>query len=210
MPFYQQIQNEYGWIGTWKLEENPEDLLKQIQLQPEDALRFAAMHSKTRKVEFLAARTLLKMAFGDIPEIEYNSFGKPHLKTVNKKISITHSADFACVFVSDQKIGIDIERADRTIDRVADRFLHPLEKMTISTFHDQQLAKVAYWSAKEAIFKCADEHGIHFNKQIRIDDFMPENGRLFRGQLLLQSINVAYEMYFHSLENNVLVYAVEI
>ncbi|WP_167605567.1 4'-phosphopantetheinyl transferase family protein [Maribellus sediminis] len=210
MPFFKQIQTEYGWIGTWKLEENPKELLTQIQLPNEDDLRFAAMRSEKRKVEFLAARMLLKMAFGEIPEIEYNGFGKPHLKNSYKKISISHSADFACVFVSNNRIGIDIERADRNIDRVADRFLHAIEKTTISVFEDQQLAKVAYWSAKEAIFKCADEHGIHFNSQIRIDDFVPENGRPFKGKLIQQSSNISFKMYFHFIENNVLVYAVEI
>lgn len=210
MPFYKQIKNEYGWIGIWKLTEKPEDLIQLVQLQPEDQNRFENMHSEKRKTEFLAARVLVKMALGADPLLKYNEFGKPFLSNNSKHLSISHSADFASVFISDQKNGIDIEQTERKIDRVATRFLHDEERSFISRLTHPQPAKIGYWSAKEAIFKCSDEHGIQFNNHIRIEGFEARDGHRFIGQLKLKDQTVYYNLYFHYLENNVLVYGVEL
>jgi 4'-phosphopantetheinyl transferase len=210
MPFYKKINSDHGWIGTWKLSETSKELDQLIQLRQEETERWVNMRSEKRKVEFLAARALVKMALGDHAMVAYNGFGKPRLKNSKKYLSISHSDDFACVFISDKKIGIDIEQADRNVERVASRFLHAEELKYISGLKDQQTAKIAYWSAKEAIFKCADEHGISFSKQIRIKGFETRNEQKFTGVLHAKNNTLFYDLHFHVLQNNVLVYGVEL
>lgn len=209
MGFFRKIENENGLIGIWKLTEKPDELLPQIQLSKQDQNYFQQLRFKKRQTEFLATRLLLKHLFNETVQIEYLPNGKPILTGRNEKISISHSLHFVCVFISEKEIGIDIEDTTRPIDRVANRFLHTEEFNFISDLKNPQLAKVTYWAAKEAVFKCSREQGIQFNTQIRIDDFDPEKDRQFTARLLISEKNLKYRLTSEHVENNVLVYCVE-
>lgn len=209
MPFFNNIPNEYGSIAVWKLTENWEELLPQINLTEADQTRFEIIRSVKRRTEFLSTRILLKKTLGEHVSIDYTSNGKPVLQNSSNHISISHSADFACIFISEQRIGIDIEQGNRNIDRIADRFLHPDEKKHITQLTDSQLGKIVYWSAKEAVFKCSDAHGIRFNEQINIRNFSPEDQTEFLAKLMLPGHTTNYRLKTHLFENNVLVFCVE-
>jgi len=209
MPFFTTIKNEYGHISVWKLTEKWEELLPQITLSKRDQERFNAINFEKRKTEFLATRILLKLALGENESIDYNANGKPFLRDGKKQISISHSASYACIFIADKKVGIDIELSDRSIERIADRFLQHEEKKQIAELADLQLARIVYWSAKEAIFKCADIHGIRFNEQIKIRPFLPGDEVVFYGQFVLHGKVTEYRLKLHLIENNVLVFCVE-
>lgn len=210
MPFFKQIQNEHGTLSIWKLAESSEELLSSLHLPENDRKRLAKITSEKRECEFLSTRMLLQRSFETIPEICYNQWGKPFFANRKENISISHSADFATIFCSNQKIGIDIEVQDRNIERVCKRFLHPEEMAFINTLPNQQLAKIVYWCAKEAIFKCSEIHGIQFNEQIRINPFNPENGTSFTASLSKKGQTTKYQLHTHFIENNVLVYCVEL
>ena len=209
MPFFTTIKNEYGHISVWKLTEKWEELLPQITLTQTDQERFSAIHFEKRKTEFLATRILLKLALGENESINYYPNGKPFLKYGKKQISISHSANFACIFISDKKVGIDIELSNRPIERIVDRFLQPEEKNQIAELPDRQLAGIVYWSAKEAIFKCADVKGIRFNEQIKIRPFILDDEGVFFGQFAWRGELTEYRLKLHLIENNVLVFCVE-
>ncbi len=209
MGLSKKIETKDGLIGIWKLEESPEELLKQITLSDDDELKFQSITHENRKCEFLASRLLLNSLLNKKSEIQYNSKGKPKLKSTSLNISISHSSNYACVFLSEKKVGIDVELATRSIDRVAARFLHSAEKEHISKLNKQQLAKIIYWSAKEAIFKSSDLQGIQFNQQIRVDNFDPEQEQDFFANLHFPKKSTRFHLHYLSLENNVLVYCVE-
>lgn len=209
MGLSNKIETEDGLIGIWKLEESPEELLPLITLSADDERKYKAITHKNRQCEFLASRLLLNDLLNRKPEIHYDEKGKPELKNTPLNISISHSGNFACVFLSEKRIGIDIELAMRSIDRVATRFLHFEEKEHISKLNNQQLAKIIYWSAKEAIFKSSDTQGIQFNQQIRIENFDPEQDRSFFANLHLPVKSTHFQLHYLLVENNVLVYCVE-
>lgn len=209
MPFFRTIKVRDGIIGTWHLTEEPYEFLNEITLGIADRERFDKIKSDKRRVEFLAARCLLNKVMSDEPQVSYSDLGKPFLENHSLNISISHSSDFVGVFLSEKNIGIDIERTDRMIDKVADRFLHPDEKVHIKQLNNQQLAKIVYWSAKEAIFKSSESQGIQFNNQIYIVPFNPELTTNFFAQLRMDNKTFRYRLSFQNFENNVLVYCVQ-
>ena len=210
MPFVRKIENADGKIGIWKLTETPEQLLRLRSLSENEETQYQRIKAESRKKEFLATRILLLALEKETTEIHYTPSGKPFLPGEEHEISISHSADYAVVFLSPKKIGVDIENCDRKIDRVAHRFLSEKEKALIGKLDNQQFARVLLWAAKEAIFKCSLAEGIQFNEQILIDTFIPghrEGG--FTAQLLLPDQTTRYRMQYFIIENNVLVYCVE-
>ncbi|MCY1722529.1 4'-phosphopantetheinyl transferase superfamily protein [Prolixibacteraceae bacterium Z1-6] len=209
MPFVKEINTPEGKIAIWNLNDSTKELGSYCSLSNSDQEKLNNITSERRKKEFLASRILVKKLTGSNQQIIYNKSGKPFLKDREKHISISHSANFAVVFISERKIGIDIEQTDRNIDRIAARFLHHKEKDFISMLENQQFAKILFWAAKEAIFKCADSVGIQFNKQIRIADFDIERSRKFNGTLMNSTKNIQYELHYLIIENNVMVYCVE-
>ena len=209
MPFFRNIDIEDGIIGVWKLTETPTELQALIKLSDSDWEALQKIKAEQRQAEFLATRLLLKKLISKPVTIEYSSSGKPFIPGSFQKLSISHSADFACVFISMKTIGIDIEQAERQIDRVVGRFLHPEEKEHISTLNNQQFAKILYWSAKEAIFKSSERQGISFKDQIRIEPFNPETVKNFTSRLIFPEKTFHYQLSFESFENNVMVYCVQ-
>lgn len=209
MPFFTKINNEFGQILVWKLTESWEELSSQIQLFEDESARLSDISSKKRKREFLATRILLEMALGNSHIIQYNRYGKPNLADSKLCISISHSANFACLFISEKKIGIDIEQAERNIDKVANRFLHDKEKNRIGKLSNQQLAKITYWSAKEAVYKCTDQENILFSENIRIRPFQLSDEAIFEANLLKNKSNENFLLKMHLIENNVLVFCVQ-
>lgn len=209
MSFYRKIELDDGLIGIWKLDEKPEELLNLIQLSTEELESFRKIKFERRQKEFLVIRIILSQLLNDSTRIEYLKNGKPILQDRHENISISHSQLFVCVYISGKKVGIDVELSTRPIDRVATRFLHPGELKFISGLTNQQLAKILYWSAKEAIFKCSPESGIQFSEQIRITPFYPDSETHFTGQLFISEKTLNYRLAWEQFENNVLVYCVE-
>ncbi len=210
MPFEKQISTSLGPIGIWKLSEPSEKLLELSSLSVSDRQSFTRFTSERRKKEFLATRILLDKLDKKKHQIIYDEeSGKPSLKNSLINISISHSADFVTVMLSEKRIGIDIEQTTRNIDRVATRFLHPDEQKFISALHDQQKAKTLFWAAKEAIFKCTDVQGIEFNEQIIITPFELSDEGSFSGYFKQIEKKINYRLYYSFLVNNVLVFCVE-
>uniref|UniRef100_UPI00321699C5 4'-phosphopantetheinyl transferase family protein n=1 Tax=uncultured Draconibacterium sp. TaxID=1573823 RepID=UPI00321699C5 len=209
MPFVKEIHTPVGPIAIWKLSDSLSKLSSLYTLRDSEQEKFERITSERRKKEFLASRILTQKLAGIDQEIIYNKSGKPFLKDRNTHISISHSADFAVVFISDKKNGIDVEQTTRNIDKIATRFLHPTEQEFIERQENRQLLKILFWSAKEAIFKCSGYQGIQFNQQIQISDFNNSESNEFTGNLHTLTRSFSYKLYYFIIENNVMVYCVE-
>ena len=209
MPFFKKIETNVGTIALWKLQELSEELSGKCKLTNEETHRLESISFEPRRQEFLATRILLQQLLGENTTISYTEAGKPYLKNLDQNISISHSKNFACLFLSEKEVGVDIERTDRRIEKISKRFLHFNEKEFIESLPDQQFAMILYWAAKEAIFKCSPSQGIQFNEQIFISPFDIENDTQFKGQLLISAKKINYNLQFFSFENNVLVSCVE-
>ncbi len=153
---------------------------------------------------------LLERILGSKQNITYDKTGKPSLKNQKLYVSISHCSTLVTVIVSKQNIGIDAENTERNIDKVALRFLHKNELNFIEKNNDSQKLKIIYWSAKEAIFKCAKEQGIQFNVQIFIEPLkMNKKGGKIGGTLKTATSQRKYNLWYFFYKNIVVVYGVE-
>lgn len=85
-------------------------------------------------------------------ELEYDEHGKPSLKHALNgciHISLSHSGDYVAAMISDMPCGIDIEKTDRKIQKISQRFFTADELKTIS--EDADYLKI--WTLKECIAK---------------------------------------------------------
>ena len=80
------------------------------------------------RLRSLAAGWLLHRAFGP-REYRRNEWGRPELNGGGPSFSLSHSGRMAMLAVSDTPCGCDIEerRADRPLERIAERHFHPEE-----------------------------------------------------------------------------------
>ncbi len=206
MPFAEKIATKAGVLGIWKFDEPLSSLISQFSFTPAEQAEFDKIKNEKRKKEYLAVRLLLQQLVNKKCEIEYLKSGKPQLKNNNRNISISHSANFVAVILSSQKVGIDIENSSRNIEKLTGKFLHKKEISEIEKAENKQFATILYWCAKEALFKCTDDDGIQFNKQIIIHPFNIKTEQNFTATL---NNKKHFKLWHLIYENNIIVTCVE-
>jgi 4'-phosphopantetheinyl transferase EntD len=142
-------------------------------------------------------------------EIIYENSGNPKIKESNTHVSISHSNDFVVILLSSKKGGIDAEDTQRNTEKLKTRFLSEEEINQTEISQNPNLARVLYWSAKEAIYKCALQPNADFQNQIAIMPFKIQNNGQFNGILKIKEKKLSFQLHYFFIENNVVVYTVE-
>ena len=148
-------------ILVWKISEPLEKLINLTSNTD-----FSHLKSDKRKKEFLACRILLNY-FNKNLKISYSENGSPNLNN-HQYISVSHSGDLVCIIISDQKIGIDIEKISDKSLRLKEKFVNP---------HHTKLNKeksTLIWCVKEAIYKFHKIGNVDFIKDISVPEFILE------------------------------------
>ena len=209
MPLVKKIATEAGILGIWELLETVSELEQLFQLTESENDEYQQIKFERRKTEYLAIRILTQILSGKKVEIEYLPSRKPRLKNESSFISISHSQNLVAVLIAaNHRIGIDAEQVDRHIGNAAKRFLSDKEADDIQHLEDQQIGKILYWCAKESIFKCTQNQGILFNKQILILPFQPYDKGTFHGSLTIGEKIENYKLWYFKYKNNMVVYCV--
>jgi len=210
MPLYKTINfNLSTQIFVWKIIESLEQLCQDVKLNTINTIRFNGMKSEMHQRAFLSVRKLLmEKGYTDF-DLEYDEFGKPHLKDGNH-ISISHSHQFSTIVISDQKVGIDIELQREKILRIADKFVNNQELQRLKGFDNQDYIKklTVKWGAKEAIFKIRNEKGISFKDHIQVNPFEIRDKKT-TAVLKIENTKQQFYIYFEEIEDFTLVYAFE-
>lgn len=176
MPLYKTITvNPTTTVYIWQITESFEELSKGVKLTAHCATRVSNMKSDLHRRGFMSVRHLLARAGYSDFDLYYDENGKPHLHN-GKHISITHSFHFAAIIISDQEVGIDIEKQRNKILRIAHKFT-PIEEYRTLANEDALIRKLTIvWCAKESLFKCFAVKGVSFLQNIDVADFnMDEN-----------------------------------
>jgi phosphopantetheinyl transferase len=210
MPFAKKIEVENGILGIWELSESVESLIADFQFSENEEAEFKKFLLKKRQSEYIATRLLLQQLRGEKTEIVYQNSGRPQIKNSAQNISISHSAELAVIFISNDLPGIDVENASRNIDKVVNRFLHKTEFEWIEKSENPKFLKILFWCAKEAIYKCACQSGIQFDTQIFIPPFEFSKTDFFRGKLIYQHRVANYNLWYFYFQSNIIVYCVEV
>ena len=89
-----------------------------------------------------------------MPPILVEERGKPYFADSPWHFSISHSKRHVFCALSQKKVGIDAEEADRRINlRLADKILSPMERQQYEAAADPRKALLTFWVLKEAQVK---------------------------------------------------------
>ncbi len=171
MPLYKTITvNKTTKVLIWKIEESYEFLSDGISLTNHCRKRVDSMKSDLHRRGFMSVRHLLAAAGYTDHDLYYDDKGKPHL-TDDKHISITHSFIFSAIIISDQEVGIDIEKQRQKILKIAHKFT-PIEEYRTLANDDAVMRKLTMvWGAKESLYKSFARKGVSFLEHVYVEDF---------------------------------------
>jgi len=206
MPLYKTINyNPTTEILVWKITEPLAELSMEVTLNPKNQERFNGMKSELHQRAFLSVRKLLQIKGYTDFDLDYDQFGKPHLKD-GKHISISHSHELATIIISDEISGIDIEMQREKIIKIAEKFADKESEFLDIENQDYIRKLTVIWGVKEAIFKIRNEVGISFKEHIHVHPFEIEDQSGF-ASLQFQNKLIQFKCHFIEIDNFTLVYA---
>ena len=191
-------------ILLWKITESLAELSAEVTLNPKNQQRFNGMKSELHQRAFLSVRKLLQLKGYTDFDLEYDQFGKPHLKD-GKHISISHSHEYATIIISDEITGIDIELQRDKIIRIAYKFVEPEWKFLDKENQEYIRKLTVIWGVKESIFKIRNEAGISFKDHIHVHPFEIKDQSGI-ADLHFQNSVIQFKYHFIEIDNFTLVY----
>ena len=207
MPLFKTLSvSETTKVIIWKIEETIEDLQKHISLSDYSKQRLESMKSELRQKEFLSIRNILKEFNIQDSDLQYDEYGKPHLKD-GRFISMTHSFQFTGVIVSEEKsVGIDIEKQREKILKIANKFTPFEEYKTIANVATLTRKLTIVWGGKESLYKIYGEKKLFFLHHIFIEDFNFEDEKT-TGIIRYEGEDSKYHINFLEFEDFTCVFA---
>ncbi len=174
MPLYKTITpNSQTIVKIWKITESYNDLIEPLTLKTESLNRVENMKSGIHQCGFLSVRHLLREFGYTDHDLYYDNNGKPHLKE-GKYISITHSFNYSGIIVSDNEVGIDIEKQRPIITKIASKFVDYEFHYLDDTDNDYVKKLTAIWCAKESLYKLFATPGLSFKQHVLVIPFTLE------------------------------------
>jgi 4'-phosphopantetheinyl transferase EntD len=208
MPLYKTINpNSQTIVKIWKISESYDSLMKNSNLKPENLERVLGMKSELHQRGFLSVRHLLA-AFGyNDEDLFYDDNGKPHLKD-GKQISITHSFNFSAVIVSNNIVGIDIEKQRDKITIIAHKFID-YEFDYLNENEDHYIKKLTtIWCVKESLYKLFVTPGLSFKQHCLVIPFMITDEQTI-AWIDYENKKHRYNIHFLEFEGFTCAYAIE-
>ena len=112
--------------------------------------------SVRRRAEFLSWRAVLSDFLGEVVEIEYAPSGQPKVVGHNLHIGVSHTDGCVAVVVSNNPCAVDVERKERDLKRISERFLTAEERaMAVDN-----TTQVAIWCSRECYYKLKGDRGL--------------------------------------------------
>jgi len=205
MPLYKTITVDEGTkVLIWKIEESLEWLCDGIELTNNCRTRVDGMKSEIHKRGFMSIRHLFAEIGYTDHDLYYDENGKPHLKD-GKNISITHSFNFTAIIISEDEVGVDIEKQRDKILKIAEKFT-PLKEYHTLANEEALIRKLTIvWGAKESIYKLYAHPGLGFLQHINIADFDFDDKKT-TGKVYFKGKNSSYNVHFLEFEGFTCVY----
>lgn len=189
MSLQEIIKKKHYTIGVWTETESLEELLS---MNPN--ISVSHLKSYKRKKEYLTIRLLLHKLIPNT-KLSYNKYGGPQINT-RKKISISHSKGLSAIIISDQSVGIDIEKISKQTLKLSDKFILD-NRHTPLTIEKTTLI----WCCKEAIYKLHVTGNIDF-KDILLEPFTVQH----EGVIQAKFKDITYSLTYKRINNHFLVY----
>jgi len=204
MPLYKTICVKSATkIYIWKISESVSNLKKGLRLNISARQKLKKLKSKEHKKQFLATQQLLQFIGLNSYYLYYNEDGKPFLSN-GQHIAISHSGDYSVLAIANQNIGIDIEKKQVKLKRIASKFVG-VEKQFITT-KDELTFLTKIWTAKEALYKLKSIKGLSFKNNILLSPFDATASQT--DALVKLKMNEKYKIHYYSLEKYILALAI--
>ena len=205
MPLHKIIHiNENTTAYFWHITEDVTSLFRAVSLRDTSLFRLEGMKSEEHQRGFLAVRMLLQhLGYTDY-DLTYDEAGKPHLND-GKHISISHSHEFSCICISDELMGIDLEKLKEKTLKIAPRFMEVKHLENLSTLEQIEKSTVI-WGVKESIFKIKNEKGISFPEHIFEAEFDLKEGKC-EAELHFNNQIENFQIQFYNVEAYIFVCA---
>ena len=205
MPLHKIIHiNENTTAYFWHITEDVTSLFIAVSFRDTSLFRLEGMKSEEHQRGFLAVRMLLQhLGYTDY-DLTYDEAGKPHLSD-GKHISISHSHEFSCICISDELMGIDLEKLKEKTLKIAPRFMEVKHLENLSTLEQIEKATVI-WGVKESIFKIKNEKGISFPEHIFEAEFDLKEGKC-EAELHFNNQIENFQIQFYNVEAYIFVCA---
>jgi len=177
-------------IALWEITETLEELL-----QLSHTISIPNFNTEKRKKEWLASRLLLNKINPNY-SISYNAFGAPELNN-GSYISISHSKGLVAIIISQQQVGIDIEKISEKALRVSTKFVstNNLKALTAEK-------ATLIWCCKEAIYKWHQKGEVDFIADIKLHPFKS----LEKGEITAKFRDTQLILHYQKIHNHYLVY----
>ncbi|MEZ4793521.1 MAG: 4'-phosphopantetheinyl transferase superfamily protein [Gelidibacter sp.] len=176
MPLYKTFTpNPQTTVKIWKITESYEELMRPITLREECSNRVLGMKSEVHQRGFLSVRHLLAEFGYTDADLFYDQNGKPHLKD-GKHISISHSFTFSGIIVSDNEVGIDIEKQREKVRIIAHKFVDYEFDYLDKEAGDYIKKLTTIWCIKESLYKLFATPGMLFREHFLVIPFMLADG----------------------------------
>jgi 4'-phosphopantetheinyl transferase len=147
------------------------------------------------KAQSFAAELLLIRAVqavypnAELPlKITVGEFGKPELRDIDLKFSLSHSADMVLCAISDKCVGADIQLRTEYNAALAERFFTKKEAAVIVHSADKDLMFTRTWAVKESYLKLL---GTGMHRSLSSFDMICDNGRFLIDRAPECSVSVA-------------------
>jgi len=211
MTYRKKVDNDTE-IALWKIEENAEELYQQLQLDEEEKAFIQNLSNSKRYLHWLGTRVLLRKMLNteEYIDCKVDEHGKPYLTSIPYHISLSHSFDYAAVMIGKNKpVGIDLEKIDRKVERIARKFMRPEELAFIKPEHNiKQL--YACWCAKEAIYKCYGRKEVSFIHHIFLEDFDYHEEGVLHAAIRNDTTQLNFEVEYLQFNGYMIGYAKEV
>lgn len=223
MPVYKTIKpNKNTTVLVWKIDEEL-SFLQTVFLSENSTIRISKMKSEIHQKGFLSVRHLLKVLNYSDEDLFYTNDGKPHLKD-GKRISITHSFQFSAIIISDNIVGIDMEKNREKIVTISNKFLGNEKEfigLDIAIYNNEDAPHfvrtpeflenvikqlTVIWGAKECLYKIHPDGGLLFKHHLPIEKFKL-NHKKTKGWIKKDNFYEIFDIYFEQIEDFTLVYA---
>lgn len=149
------------------------------KLKKDKIYKFKNYESKVRSIvgEIILKELLVKKNIS-YNSLDYyiNEYGKPYLKDNTTFFNISHSFDYVITAISDNEVGIDIEKIRKTPIKIINQFATEKEKEYILSSNnniEERIFKI--YTLKEAYFKML---GTNLNNILEVE-FIIKNDKIY-------------------------------
>ena len=162
MPLLKIVNKKKFNYGVWKITESVEELLNKADFNKIEIKYFENFKNLYRKKQSISSRLILNEISKKKVNVCYNKHGSPFSNEI-KNISISHSDKLSVALISDNLVGIDIQKKSEKIQLVKKKFI---AKNDINNSLDESSFLHYVWCSKEAIFKTLNGLPCSFKKNI--------------------------------------------